>query len=59
MHPIAALMLSESLEAERRRALRHPRRWLNEERPAQAERRASRPGVLGLPRFLRLAGSTE
>jgi hypothetical protein len=59
MHPIAALILSESLEAERRRALRHPRRWLNEESSAHAERRASSSGIFRFPRFLRLAGSTE
>jgi hypothetical protein len=59
MHPIAALMLSESLEAERRRVQRHPRRWLNEERHAHSETRASRSAFLGIPRFLRLAGSTE
>ena len=56
MHPIAALMLSESLEAERRRVQRHPRRFLNEERPAHAERRASGPSFLRIPRFLRLTG---
>jgi hypothetical protein len=52
-------MLSEGLEADRRRALRHPPRLLNEERSAQSETRASRRGLLGIPRFLRLAGSTE
>ena len=55
MHPIAALMLSESFEAERRRVLRHPRRFLSEERSAHPERRAPGSSFLRIPRFLRPA----
>ena len=54
MNPIAALMLSEAIEEERRRALRHPRRWINDERPALAKKAS---GILHLPRVFRLAGS--
>jgi hypothetical protein len=56
MHAIVALMLSESLEAERRRVQPHPRRFLIEERPASSERRASGPSFPRIPRFLRPAG---
>jgi hypothetical protein len=54
MNPIAALMLSEAIEADRRRVLRHPRRWMTEERPAKP---TSASGFLRLPRFFRLAAS--
>ena len=54
MHPIAALMLSEALEEERRRVQRHPRRWMNDVRPAGA---TTTLGILRLPRIFRLADS--
>jgi hypothetical protein len=54
MQPIAVLMLSEAIEEECRRVLRHPRRWMNDERPAEATKA---PGILRLPRFFRLADS--
>jgi hypothetical protein len=54
MNPTAALMLSEAIEEERRRVLRHPRRWTNDERPAKATKAS---GILHLPRVFRLADS--
>jgi hypothetical protein len=57
MHPIAALMLSEALEEERRRVLRHPRRWVNVETAAPAERPAPRAGTIRLPGIFRLTGT--
>ena len=41
MHPIAALMLSRTIEEERRRVMSPRRRWLNDVQDARAERRAS------------------
>ena len=54
MNPIAVLMLSEALEEERRRVQRHPRRWMNTERPAEV---APASGGFRLPRLFRLADS--
>jgi hypothetical protein len=54
MHPIAALMLSEAIEDERRRVQRHPRRWMNLERPTRA---TTTSGGFRLPRPFRLADS--
>ena len=55
MHPIAALMLSEAIEADRRRVQQHPRRWMNVEMPF-GPRSATRP-FFRLPRVFRLADS--
>jgi len=59
MHPIAALMLSRSVEEDRRRAMSPRRRWLNEVQVARAERRAPRIGAIRLLGILRPSGSTE
>jgi hypothetical protein len=56
MHPVAALMLSEAIEADRRRVQQHPRRWMNAEPPAGL-RSTTRPGGFRLPRVFRLADS--
>lgn len=58
MHPIAALMLSRSIEEDRRRASPR-RRWLKEVQDARAERRAPRIEAIRLPGILRPAGSAE
>jgi hypothetical protein len=58
MHPITALMLSRSIEEERRRVL-SPRRWLNDVQEARTEHRAPRIAAIGLPGILRPAGSGE
>jgi hypothetical protein len=54
MHPIAALMLSEAIEDERRRVQRHPRHWMNVERPTRS---TTTWGGFRLLRVFRLAGS--
>jgi hypothetical protein len=54
MHPMAALMLSEAIDGERRRVQRHPRRWMNPERPGPS---ATPPSGFRLPRIFRLADS--
>ena len=59
MHPITALMLSRSIEEERRRVLSPRRRWLNEVQEARAERPASWITAFRLPAILRPAGSGE
>ncbi len=51
MHPIAALMLSTSLEEERRRVLLHRRRWLSEEPISRGEHRSARFGWFRLPQI--------
>ena len=59
MHPIAALMLSRTIEEERRRVMSPRRRWLNDVQDARAERRAPRIEAIRLPGILRPSGSTE
>lgn len=59
MHPITALMLSRSIEEERRRVLSPRRRWLNDVQEARAEHRAPRIAAIRLPGILRPAGSGE
>jgi hypothetical protein len=59
MHPITALMLSRTIEEERRRVMSPRRRWLNEVQDARAERRAPRTDALPLLGLLRPAGSRE
>jgi hypothetical protein len=59
MHPIAALMLSRSIEEERRRVLSPRRRWLNDVQEAGTEHRAPRIAAIGLPGILRPAGSGD
>ena len=54
MHPLTALMLAEALEKDRRRDLRHQRRWMRVERPARSTTRAT---GFRLPRIFRLADS--
>jgi hypothetical protein len=54
MLPLTALMLAEALEEDRRRDLRHPRRWMSFERPARSTTRA---GGFRLARVFRLADS--
>jgi hypothetical protein len=58
MHPITALMLSRSIEEERRRVSPR-RRWLNEVQDPRAERRAPQIDAIRLPGILRTAGSGE
>lgn len=55
MHPTAALMLAEAIEADRRRDLRHRRHVMNIERSA-GPRSTTRP-FFRLPRVFRLADS--
>ena len=59
MHPITALMLSRTIEEERRRVMSPGRRWLNEVQDARAERRAPRIDAIRLLGILRPAGSRE
>lgn len=59
MHPIAALMLSRSIEEERRRVMSPRRRWLNDVQEARAEQRAGRIEAIRLPGILRPSRSTE
>jgi hypothetical protein len=59
MHPITALMLSRTIEEERRRVMSPRRRWLNDVQDARAERRAPRIDALRLLGILRPAGSRE
>ena len=59
MHPVAALMLSRSIEEERRRVMSPRRRWLNDVQEARAENRARRNEAIRLPGLLRPSGSTE
>jgi hypothetical protein len=49
-------MLSEAIEADRRRVQQHPRRWMNAEPPA-GPRSTMRPGGFRLARVFRLADS--
>jgi hypothetical protein len=58
MHPITALMLSRTIEEERRRVMSPRRRWPNEVQNAPAERRAPRIHAIRLP-GIRPTGSTE
>ena len=57
MHPLTALMLSRTIEEERRRVMSPRRRWLNEVQDAPAERRAPRIYAIRLPGILRPAGT--
>jgi hypothetical protein len=59
MHPITALMLSRTIEEERRRVMSPRRRWLNEVRNAPAERNAPRIYAIRLPGIPRPSGSSE
>jgi len=59
MHPITALMLSRTIEEERRRVMSPRRRWLKEVQYARAERRASWIDAIRLAGILRPSSSTE
>jgi hypothetical protein len=56
MNPIAALMLSRSIEEERRRVLAHRHRWLSQEQ-GTPEHRSGRRSRFQLPRFSPLVDS--
>jgi hypothetical protein len=55
MHPTAALMLSRSVEEDRRRVLSRRQAWLDAELDARAGRRAPLSAMLRLPLFARLS----
>ena len=59
MHPITALMLSRTIDEERRRVMPPRHRWLNEVQDARAERRASWIDAIRLAGILRPSSSTE
>jgi hypothetical protein len=55
MNPTAALMLSRSVEEERRRVLSHRQTWLDAELDAHAGRRIPLRALLRLALFARLS----
>ena len=57
MHPTAALMLSRSVEEERRRVLSRRRAWLYSDRRPHVEGRTPLSALFRLPLFARLAGA--
>ena len=59
MHPITALMLSRTIDEERRRVMSLRHRWLNQVQDARAERRASWIDAIRLAGILRPSSSTE
>jgi hypothetical protein len=57
MHPTAALMLSRSVEDERRRVLSHRRAWLDGGLRPQDERRTPLSALFRLPLVARIANA--